>query len=113
MTEQRTIVRETITDDDAEHRAALQDATTVPVATTTEVATTEAATATRNPHGDEEVGGAVGGGVVGAVIGAVVGGPVGAVIGGAVGATAGATAGAIDTRVKEESVVVTREIRRS
>jgi outer membrane lipoprotein SlyB len=60
------------------------------------------------PHGDEEAGGAVGG----AVVGAVVGGPVGAVVGGAVGAAAGTTAGAVDEKAKDDTVVVTREVRR-
>jgi outer membrane lipoprotein SlyB len=61
------------------------------------------------PHGDEEVGGALGGGVAGAVAGAVVGGPVGAVVGGAIGAAAGTTAGALDSKRKDEEVVVTKE----
>ena len=61
------------------------------------------------PHGDEEAGGAVGGAVAGAVVGAVVGGPVGAVVG---GAAAGTTAGAVDEKAKDNTVVVTREVRR-
>jgi uncharacterized protein YcfJ len=61
------------------------------------------------PHGDEEVGGALTGGLGGAVIGAVVGGPVGAVIGGAIGAASGSTVGALDSKRKDETVVVTRE----
>ena len=65
------------------------------------------------PHGDEEAGGAVGGAVAGAVVGAVVGGPVGAVVGGAIGAAAGTTAGAVDEKAKDDTVVVTREVRRS
>jgi len=64
------------------------------------------------PHGDEEVGGAVGGAVAGAVVGAVVGGPVGAVVGGAIGVAAGTTAGAVDEKAKDDTVVVTREVRR-
>jgi uncharacterized protein YcfJ len=65
------------------------------------------------PHGDEEAGGAVGGAVAGAVVGAVVGGPVGAVVGGAIGAASGATVGALDAKVKDDTTVVTREVRRS
>jgi len=65
------------------------------------------------PHGDEEAGGAVGGAVAGAVVGAVVGGPVGAVVGGAIGAAAGTTAGAVDEKAKDDTVVVTREVRRA
>lgn len=61
------------------------------------------------PHGDEEAGGAIAGAVGGATVGAVVGGPVGAVVGGAIGAATGATVGAIDTRKKDEEVVVTHE----
>src|ERR1035437_4118538 len=64
------------------------------------------------PHGDEEAGGAVGGAVAGAVVCAVVAGPVGAVVGGAVGAAAGTTAGAVDEKAKDNTVVVTREVRR-
>ena len=64
------------------------------------------------PHGDEEVGGAFLGGAAGAVAGAIVGGPVGAVVGGAIGAAAGATGGAIDQKGKDDTVVVTREVRR-
>jgi hypothetical protein len=51
------------------------------------------------PHGDEEAGGAVGGAVAGAVVGAVV-------------AAAGTTAGAVDEKAKDNTVVVTREVRR-
>ena len=65
------------------------------------------------PHGDEEAGGAVVGAVGGAVVGAVVGGPVGAVVGGAIGAALGATAGAVDQKVKDDTVVVEREVRSS
>jgi uncharacterized protein YcfJ len=65
------------------------------------------------PHGDEEAGGAVAGAVGGAVVGAVVGGPVGAVVGGAIGAASGATAGAVDQKVKDDTVVVEREVRSS
>ena len=61
------------------------------------------------PHGDEEVGGTILGGAGGAVVGAIIGGPVGAVIGGAIGAASGATAGALDSKRKDEKVVVTRE----
>ena len=61
------------------------------------------------PHGDEEIGGAVTGGVGGAVIGGIVGGPVGAVVGGAIGAATGTTVGAVDSKRKDEEVVVTRE----
>jgi uncharacterized protein YcfJ len=64
------------------------------------------------PHGDEEAAGAVGGAVGGVIVGAVVGGPVGAVVGGAIGAATGATAGAIDQKAKDDTVVVTREVRR-
>ena len=64
-------------------------------------------------HGDEEAGGAVVGGVAGIVAGAVVGGPVGAVVGGAIGAASGATVGALDSKVKDDTTVVTREVRRS
>jgi outer membrane lipoprotein SlyB len=60
-------------------------------------------------HGDQEAQGALGGAVVGAGIGAVLGGPVGAVIGGAVGAATGTTAGALDSKRKDEEVVVTKE----
>jgi uncharacterized protein YcfJ len=65
------------------------------------------------PHGDEEAGGAFLGGAAGAVAGAIVGGPVGAVVGGAIGAAAGATGGAVDQKAKDDTVVVTREVRRS
>ena len=94
MTERRTIERETITEQAVEPRG-----------------TIEKDYARGVPHGDEEAGGAVGGAVAGAVVGAVVGGPVGAVIGGAIGAASGATAGAIDQKAKDDTVVVTREVR--
>ena len=61
---------------------------------------------------EEEVGGACRGGAAGAGAGAIVGGPVGAVVGGAVGAAAGTTAGAVDEKAKDNTVVVTREVRR-
>lgn len=61
------------------------------------------------PHGDEEIGGTILGGAGGAVAGAIVGGPVGAVIGGAIGAASGATAGALDSKRKDEKLVVTKE----
>ena len=96
MTEHRVIESETITEDGAEHREALRKDYVADA-----------------PHGDEEAGGAVAGGVVGAVVGAVVGGPVGAVVGGAIGAVSGAAAGAIDEKAKDDTVVVTREVRRS
>lgn len=95
MTEHRTIERETITEDGLERRG-----------------TIEKDYVTGAPHGDEEAGGAVTGGVAGAVVGAVVGGPVGAVVGGAIGAASGATAGAVDQKAKDDTVVVTREVRR-
>jgi outer membrane lipoprotein SlyB len=60
-------------------------------------------------HGDEEAGGTLGGAIAGGAVGAVVGGPVGAVVGGAIGAAAGATAGALDSKRKDEEVVVTKE----
>ena len=60
------------------------------------------------PHGDEEVGGSILGAASGAVIGAIVGGPVGAVVGGAIGAASGATAGALDSKRKDEKMVVTK-----
>ncbi len=90
MTERRTIERETITEQAVEPRG-----------------TIEKDYARGVPHGDEEAGGAVGG----AVAGAVVGGAVGAVVGGAIGAASGATAGAIDQKAKDDTVVVTREVR--
>ena len=61
------------------------------------------------PHGDEEIGGTILGGASGAAIGGVVGGPVGAVVGGAIGAAAGATTGALDSKRKDEKLVVTKE----
>jgi outer membrane lipoprotein SlyB len=96
MTEHRIIERETATEQAVEPRE-----------------TIEKDFATGVPHGDEEAGGAVGGAVGGAIVGAVVGGPVGAVVGGAIGAAAGATGGALDQKVKDDKVVVTREVRRS
>ena len=95
MTEHTTIERETVTDT----RAAPRE-------------TVEKDYARGVPHGDEEVGGAFLGGAAGAVAGAIVGGPVGAVVGGAIGAAAGATGGAIDQKGKDDTVVVTREVRR-
>jgi outer membrane lipoprotein SlyB len=95
MTEHRTIERETVT----EH--AVEPPETI-----------EKEFRTGVPHGDEEAGGATGGAVAGAVVGAVVGGPIGAVVGGAIGAATGATAGALDQKVKDDTVVVTREVRR-
>ena len=95
MTEDRVIERETVTEQAAEPHG-----------------TIEKDFATGVPHGDEEAGGAVGGAVGGAIVGAVVGGPVGAVVGGAIGATAGATGGAVDQKAKDDTVVVTREVRR-
>ena len=83
MTEDRIIERETVTEQAVEPRG-----------------TIEKDFATGVPHGDEEAGGAV------------VGGPVGAVVGGAIGAAAGATGGALDQKVKDDKVVVTREVRR-
>jgi phage tail tape-measure protein len=63
------------------------------------------------------LGGAVAGAVVGAVVagpvGAVLGGAVGAVVGGAVGPASGATAGELDSKAKDDTTVVTREVRRS
>ena len=96
MTEHRIIERETVTEQAVEPRG-----------------TIEKDFATGVPHGDEEAGGAVGGAVGGAIVGAVVGGPVGAVVGGAIGAAAGATGGALDQKAKDDTVVVTREVRRS
>ena len=96
MTEKTTTVRETTTERAVEPRE-----------------TVERDYQTGIPLGDEEAGGAVGGAVAGAVVGAVVGGPVGAVVGGAIGAASGATAGALDSKVKDDTTVVTREVRRS
>jgi outer membrane lipoprotein SlyB len=96
MTEHRIIERETVTEQAVEPHG-----------------TIEKDFATGVPHGDEEAGGAVGGAVGGAIVGAVVGGPVGAVVGGAIGAAAGATGGALDQKAKDDTVVVTREVRRS
>ena len=96
MTQDRVIERETVTEQTAEPHG-----------------TIEKDFATGVPHGDEEAGGAVGGAVGGAIVGAVVGGPVGAVVGGAIGAAAGATGGALDQKAKDDTVVVTREVRRS
>ena len=96
MTEKTTIVRETTTEQAVEPRE-----------------TVEKDYQTGIPHGDEEAGGAFLGGAAGAVAGAIVGGPVGAVVGGAIGAAAGATGGAVDQKAKDDTVVVTREVRRS
>ena len=96
MTEKTTTVRETTTDQAVEPRG-----------------TVERDYQTGVQHGDEEAGGAAGGAVAGAVVGAVVGGPVGAVVGGAIGAVSGATAGALDSKAKDDTTVVTREVRRS
>jgi uncharacterized membrane protein len=96
MTEHTTIERETITEHPAEPGRVVEKDYATGVA-----------------HGDEEAGGAVGGAVGGAIVGAVVGGPVGAVIGGAIGAASGATVGALDQKAKDDTVVVTREVRRS
>ena len=83
MTEHRIVARETITEDSVEHRETLRKDY-----------------APGAPHGDEETGGAVAGGVAGAVVG------------GAIGAAAGTTAGAVDEKAKDDTVVVTREVRR-
>ena len=91
MTEDRVIERETVTESSPAPRETVEKDYVAGV-----------------PHGDEEAGGAVGG----AVVGAVVGGPVGAVVGGAIGAAAGTTAGAVDEKAKDDTVVVTREVRR-
>jgi outer membrane lipoprotein SlyB len=96
MTEHRVVERETITEDAGKHPATIE---------------TDTVSGVR--HGDEEAGGAVAGAVVGAVAGTVVGGPVGAVVGGAIGAAAGATTGAVDAKDKDDTVVVTRDVRRS
>ena len=100
MTDDRITQRTTVTED-GPHQETL-DTTSTPAHTTQ---TLEKGV----PHGDEEARGAVGGAVGGAVVGAVVGGPVGAVIGGAIGAAAGATAGALDSKRKDDEVVVTKE----
>jgi outer membrane lipoprotein SlyB len=96
MTEHETIERRTITEDAGKHPATIE---------------TDTVSGVR--HGDEEAGGAVAGAVVGTVAGAVVGGPVGAVVGGAIGAAVGATTGAVDAKAKDDTVVVTHEVRRS
>ncbi len=88
MNDYRTVERETIIEDGAEHREALRKDYAPGI-----------------PHGDEKAGGAVAGGV----IGAVVGGPVGAVVGGAIGVATGATAGAVDQKSKDDTVVVRPE----
>jgi len=104
MTEDRTIERRTETDDEFDRRETIE--------------TTDAPISTRETiqkgvhHGDEEAGGAVAGAIGGAAVGAVVGGPVGAVVGGAIGAATGATAGALDSKHKDEEVVVEREEKR-
>ena len=92
MTEHTIIERETVTDTSAAPRETVEKDIVAGV-----------------PHGDEEVGGAFLGGAAGAVAGAIVGGPVGAVVG---GAAAGTTAGAVDEKAKDDTVVVTREVRR-
>ena len=91
MTQERVVEQKTVTETSAAPRE-----------------TVEKDYVTGAPHGDEEAGGAVGG----AVAGAVVGGPVGTVVGGAVGAAAGTAAGAVDQKAKDNTVVVTREVRR-
>ena len=95
MTQDRIVERKTVTESGAAPRE-----------------TVEKDYVTGVPHGDEEAGGAVVGAVGGAVVGAVVGGPVGAVVGGAICAAAGTTAGAVDEKAKDDTVVVTREVRR-
>ena len=95
MTEHTTVERETVTEHVDEPRRIVEKDYATGVA-----------------HGDEEVGGAFLGGAAGAVAGAIVGGPVGAVVGGAIGAAAGATGGAVDQKAKDDTVVVTREVRR-
>jgi outer membrane lipoprotein SlyB len=102
MTEQIT-KRTTITEDLVEPRIVVAEPRPV----------VETDYQTGRPHGDEEAGGAIGGAVAGGIVGAVVGGPVGAVIGGAIGAASGATAGALDSKIKDDTTVVTREVRRS
>ena len=92
MTQERIVERTTVTETSAAPRE-----------------TIEKEYVTGAPHGNEEAGGAVGGAVAGAVVGAGVGGPVGAVVG---GAAAGTTAGAVDEKAKDNTVVVTREVRR-
>ena len=92
MTEKMTIVRETTREQAAEPRE-----------------TVVKDHQTGIPHGDEEAGGAVGGAVVGAVVGGIVSGPVG----GAIGAASGASAGAIDSKARDDTTVVTREVRHS
>jgi uncharacterized membrane protein len=96
MTEHTTVERETVTEHVDEPRRIVEKDYATGVA-----------------HGDEEAGGAFLGGAAGAVAGAIVGGPVGAVVGGAIGAAAGATGGAVDQKAKDDTVVVTREVRRS
>ncbi len=96
MTEHTTIERETVTEHVDEPRGVIEKDYATGVA-----------------HGDEETSGALGGAVGGAIVGAVVGGPVGAVIGGAIGAASGATVGALDQKAKDDTVVVTREVRRT
>ena len=95
MTQERVVEQKTVTETSAAPRE-----------------TIEKDYVTGAPHGDEEAGGAFLGGAAGAVAGAVVGGPVGAVVGGAIGAAAGTTAGAVDEKAKDDTVVVTREVRR-
>jgi outer membrane lipoprotein SlyB len=95
MTEDRVVERETVTEQAVEPHGTVEKDLAMGV-----------------PHGDEEAGGAFLGGAAGAVAGAIVGGPVGAVVGGAIGAAAGTTAGAVDEKAKDDTVVVTREVRR-
>ncbi len=95
MTDEKTIERETVTEDSPAR------------------ATEETHVSTTQHHGGEVVGGAITGAIGGAAVGVVVGGPVGAVVGGAIGATTGATLGAVDSRKKDgDEVVVTHEERR-
>lgn len=101
MTDDRIIERKAVTDDGSEQHETIE--------TTGAPAHMKQTLEKGVPHGDEEAGGAAGGAVGGAVVGAVVGGPVGAVIGGAIGAATGATTGALDSKRKDEEVVVTKE----
>ena len=82
MTEHTTIERETITEHPAEPGRVVEKDYATGVA-----------------HGDEEAGGAFLGGAAGAVAGAI-------------GAASGATVGALDQKAKDDTVVVTREVRR-
>jgi outer membrane lipoprotein SlyB len=103
MSDNPMIQRKTVTDDGAGHTETVE--TTAPAMPAQTTQTLEKGV----PHGDEEVGGAAGGAIGGAVVGTAVGGPVGTVVGGAIGAAAGATAGALDSKRKDEEVVVTKE----